>query len=142
MADKRNDIKTIIPKITDEYLENEWKNAVIQHLSPNKPWRLARNDYNGNYVNFFDSFWFFASMTPFYDGMKLRFTENTNSFFTKVLRDDISRLPSLDFNKNKNENKYYKLFNSLILLKIKIKDNRKIYKLFGFLPILTIKTKN
>lgn len=105
------------PQITDEYLANEWKRVVIYHFCHGKPFKQARNNYNGRTLRHFDSFWFFASMTPFYAGMKLRF-EQSNLIMQRNGKDE------------------FKLFNLIPLLTVRSGSETKWYKLFGFLPVI------
>ena len=109
--------KTVAPHITDEYMCIQWKNPVIYHFCYGKPFRKVKNSYDGRVLRHFDSFWFFAKMTPFYAGMKLRFDEAR-----RMERKDI-----------KEE---YRLFNLLPLMTVRTKDNIKRYKLFGGIPLL------
>ena len=112
------------PQITEEYLANEWKHVVIYHFCHGKPFRQMKNNYNGRPLRHFDSFWFFASMTPFYAGMKIRFEESNEIFKNKdTVKDE------------------FKLFNIIPLLTVSNKQGTKRYKLFGFLPIMKKKRK-
>lgn len=112
------------PQITDEYLANEWKHAVIYHFCHGKPFRQMKNNYNDRQLRHFDSFWFFASMTPFYAGMKIRF-EESNEIAKR--RDTV-----------KEE---IKLFNIIPLLTVRTRQETKWYRLFGFLPVMKKKRK-
>ena len=112
------------PQITDEYMSEQWKNPIIYHLSHSKPFRQMKNIYNGRTIRHFDSFWFFAKMTPFYAGMKLRFEENR-----RIVQEE-SRMVKKDIKEK------YRLFNCLPFLTTKTKNNTKRYKLFGFIPFM------
>ncbi|MBR4106348.1 MAG: hypothetical protein IKK52_03500 [Alphaproteobacteria bacterium] len=116
--------KNVAPQITDEYLANEWKHVVVYHFCHGKPFKQMKNNYNGRPLRHFDSFWFFASMTPFYAGMKLRLVENNETMKSNAT--------------NKEE---YSLFNIIPLLAVHAKQQIKRYKLFGFLPIMKKKRK-
>lgn len=112
------------PNISEDYLANEWKHVVIYHFCHGKPFRQMKNNYNGRPLRHFDSFWFFASMTPFYAGMKIRFEENN------------------EIAKRKDTVKEeFKLFNIIPLLTVSDKQGTKRYKLFGFLPVMKKKRK-
>ncbi len=112
------------PQITDEYLANEWKHVVIYHFCHGKPFRQMKNNYNGRPLRHFDSFWFFASITPFYAGMKIRFEENN------------------EIAKHKDTVKEeFKLFNIIPLLTVRTRQGTKWYRLFGFLPVMKKKRK-
>jgi len=111
--------KTSAPQITDEYLIEEWKHAVIYHFCHGKPFKKIKNSYNDRNLKHFDDFWFFAAMTPFYDGMKLRFQDCIN-----------------DMENNSNKKYTYKLFGFLPLMTSYCKSNICRYKLFGFIPFM------
>ena len=100
------------------------KNIVIQHLSPGKTWKIARNHYNGAFLKLMNNFWFYAEMTPYINGMSKKF---------EVLVNEITSA--------KTHSKFIQLFGFIPLLKMKQKGNKKKYKLFGFIPLLTIKEK-
>lgn len=128
LTDRSNEIKnTCADFITDDYLAEEWKNIVIQHLSPGKTWKIARNHYNGAFLKLMNNFWFYAEMTPYINGMSKKF---------EVLVNEITSTKVLSVNK-----KFIKLFGFIPLLKMKQNGNKKKYKLFGFIPLLTIKEK-
>ena len=110
------------PQITDEYMAEQWKNPVIYHFCHGKPFRQIKNWYNGRNLKHFDNFWFFAQMTPFYAGMKLRFEEGR-------------RLEKKDIKEK------YRLFNCLTLMMVRTKNDTKRYKLFGFIPFMKKTTK-
>ena len=108
--------------ITDEYLSEEWKNVVVYHFCHGKPFKQIDNSHQNKTIKHFDSFWFFAQMTPYYVGMQLRFEE---------MKDNQKQ--------NRTLKVKYKLFNILPIMTIKIKCNTKYYKLFGFLSIMKSK---
>ena len=125
LTDRKNKIKDICaPFITDEYLDNEWANVVIQHLSPGKAWKFIKNDYNGKFLKLFNSFWFFAKMTPFYEGLSRKFI-----------------IKERDINNNKKRYYYFPLLNFIPLLKSKMKNNYRVYYLLGIIPFLKLKIK-
>ncbi len=121
LPDRKNVIKNTFPNISDEYIEEEWRHEIIQHFSPVKVWKRIENDYNGRKLRNFDSFWFFAEMTPFYAGMTKTFS--------------ISNQPK------ETNYEYYKLFEFIPFLTVIKKNNKKKYNLFGFIPLLTLRTK-
>lgn len=114
----------VAPHITDEYMAEQWKNPVIYHFCHGKPFRQIQNNYNGKALRHFDSFWFFAQMTPFYAGMEKRFNEKSGQILSS---------PS--------QKEKYKLFGFLPVMTVRKKDKMTHYKLFGFLPILNKKEK-
>jgi lipopolysaccharide biosynthesis glycosyltransferase len=114
---------SVAPQITDEYMETQWADPVIYHFCHGKPFRQIRNNYNERALRHFDSFWFFAQMTPFYAGMEKRFAEKS------------TQPPLLQKIK-------YKLFGFLPIMTIRSKDKSTRYKLFGFFPILKKKVRN
>ena len=116
------------PHITDEYIAEQWKKPVIYHFCHGKPFRQIKNWYNGRNLKHFDSFWFFAQMTPFYAGMKLRFEESSHS------RESEER-------ENKKRDEKYKLFNLITIFSVKQKSKGTYYKLLGFVPVLKKTTK-
>lgn len=130
MTDRDNKIREICaPNITKEYLDNEWKHVVIQHLSPGKVWKSIKNNYNNRILKMFHSFWFFAKMTPFYEGMQQSFLFQTNDYLIKNM--DI-----------KKSIKKYKLFGIIPFLVCKTNGSKSIIKLFNLITILKIKRKN
>ncbi len=122
------------PQITDEYISNEWKNIVIQHLSPAKPWR--EGEYNNVDLKHWSEFWFFAKLTPYYDGLSLKFLNNSNK---RMLGISLSVLGQE--NKETNKRIKYFLFNFIPFVQTKQKGNVKRVYLFGFIPIFKIKSK-
>lgn len=134
LTDRSNEIAQICaPKITDKYLENEWKHIVFQHLSPGKAWKMQKNN-QGRDLKLFDAFWFFASMTPFHDGLTKKFFTNINSIHTNIL---LGQYHAMTFSK-----KTLKLFGFIPIIKVVQKGLTKKYKLFNLFTILKIKTKN
>lgn len=116
------------PQITDEYIENEWKKVVIQHLSPAKPWRVGK--YRNADLKHWSEFWFFAAMTPYYNGLALKFLNNSNKTMLGVT------LSVLAGNKQR---KSIKLFGFIPFLTFKRTNNKTYVILFGFIPLLKIK---
>lgn len=134
-ADRLNETQQFFPELNDDYITNEWKNVVIQHLTPFKPWKYCNNTYNSRTLKFFDDFWFFAKMTPFYEGMLNRYNYNINLFLSNFIINNC-------YGFRQNYSSYWiKLLNFIPFLKIKNENNKKVYKLFGFLPIFSIKNK-
>ena len=128
IADRINNIHDVnAPEITDEYVENEWKHVVIQHLTPTKPWKYLYSEY-GKVVKNIWAFWFFAKMTPFYEGMvaKYNYISIENIVYNQI---------------NRNKSRYIRLFGFIPILTIKEKVNKVKYKLFGFLPIVIEKRR-
>lgn len=73
ISDRINAVKdTNYPEITDEYVETQWQKAVIQHLTPTKPWMYLRNEL-GKPVRNACNFWKFAAMTPYYEGLQNKY---------------------------------------------------------------------
>ena len=127
LTDRTNEInKTCAPFITEEYLDKEWNNIVIQHLSPGKVWQFATNTYNGKFLKLLNSFWFFAKMTPFYEGLSRKF---------------IIRERDTKENFEKTRKKYYMLFGCFPILKSRLKGICRTYYLFGLIPIVKVKVK-
>lgn len=106
---EENTLHACALQITADYVNKEWRNAVIQHFSPLKPWK-DRNIKNGG------EFWFFAQMTPFGKGLEIKLL---NSLFTPRLQ--------------KNQ---YKLFGIIPLLSSRQKAKYTHYYLFGILPVM------
>ena len=111
------------PHITDEYMAEQWKKPVIYHFCHGKPFRQIKNWYNGRNLKHFDSFWFFAQLTPFYAGMKLRFAENVRGQENKEQA-------------TLKRSEKYKLFGLINILSVKRKSKGTYYRLFGFIPLL------
>ncbi|MCL2505219.1 MAG: hypothetical protein FWE93_03085 [Alphaproteobacteria bacterium] len=126
MSDRLNEVKKYFPHITDEYLENEKQNVILQHLTPFKPWIYCKNSHNNRFLLHFENFWFFAKMTPFYEGLLNKFNYHT-----------IMLNRSYEI---KRTNKIIKLFGFITFLKIKNKGNKAVYKLFNIIPIFKIKS--
>ena len=153
MTDRDNQIvKTCAPYITKEYLDNEWNHVVIQHLSPGKVWKLIKNNYNNRILKMFHAFWFFAGMTPFYNGMQQSFLFQTNelivssnlNYMMYLLKNNLLSsvtlfdiITILSIKKNGNKTTYF-LFKFIPLLKVKKAMNRISYKLFGFIPLFRV----
>ncbi|MBQ8464804.1 MAG: glycosyltransferase family 8 protein [Alphaproteobacteria bacterium] len=132
LTDRSNEIQKICaPEITDEYLQEEWKHIVLQHLSPGKAWKLLKNSYNGRDLKLFDNFWFFAQMTPFYDGLTKKYYTEISSIYTQMVLSSVNNINSKvsHFNIEKQSN----LTNPI--------RKSKSYKLFDFIPLLKIKEK-
>lgn len=128
-ADRLNEIKEFFPTITDEYLKNEWNDVVIQHLTPFKPWMFCKNTYNNRNLKNFENFWFFAQITPFYQGMVNKYFYNINCNISNHI------IVNIKFGKY-----WVKLLNVIPFIKVEIKNDNKVYKLFGILPVLKIRS--
>ena len=89
---------------------------------PDRAWQTNKG-LNAEKIKFFEDFWFFAKMTPFYNGL-------LNNF----------NIANINIKKNKKKI-FIKIFNIIPFINIKIKNNNKKIYLFNFLPILTIKDK-
>jgi len=129
------------PNITDDYVNEEWKKIVVLHLSPAKPWRIG--EYRNEDLKYFSCFWFFSKMTPFYEGLALRFNNNSNKTMLGVTLGTLHGLYS-DLQKkvsDKCTKEKIKLFNFLPLLTVKHKNKTTKYKLFGFIPFCKKKGK-
>ena len=139
LADRLNEIQEFFPELNDTYIANEWKYVVIQHLTPFKTWKYCNNTYNNRVLKFFDIFWFFAKMTPFYEGMLNRYNYNINLGLSNfVINNCYNIVHSNNFRQNYNY--WIKLFSFIPFLKVKAKNEKKVYKLFGIIPFL--KTRN
>lgn len=122
-CDRSNAIKsTSAPQLTDEYVQNEWNNIVLQHFTPEKPWLKCKNSYFKRNIKNFNAFWFFAQMTPFYVGMQ-------KTYLYKIKEELKLELTP------KEPTIKYSLF-GIPLLKIKPKENKTKYRLFGRLSFL------
>ena len=134
IADRINYAQKVNAKdLTDDYVKNEWKHVVIQHLTPTKPWKYLRNE-QGQPVRNLELFWFFAKMTPFYEGMQNKFLyfANENMIFSALRNLQLPlRISKMTM----------KLFYFIPFLKSELKNNKIFYKLFGFIPLLKIKKK-
>ena len=132
LTDRDNLIqKTVAPAIDDNYLQEEWKHIILQHLSPGKAWKKAYNSETFRELKHFDSFWFFAEMTPFYAGLQKKF-EYYNS------------LEATDRELSKRENQERKDISRILgvpVIALYKLGNKKRYKLFNLLTIMTVKGK-
>lgn len=118
-----------ISSITSEYLENELKNVSILHLAgQNKMWKSPYNIFKGRIHSHFNNFWFFAKMTPFYEGMQNR--------FLYFIIENVKKTSIKEHNR-----KTIKLFNLIPFLTVKTKKAISYYKLFGFIPLFKVKDK-
>ena len=127
LSDRENQIKDICAEyITSEYIKNEWKNGVIQHLTPVKPWKLLRNWQNREVRNF-SLFWFFAQKTPYYAGLLAKYMYMSNESISHTYASIISR--NSVYRKIK-----YKLF-GIIRITHYIKGNTHTYKLFNIFTV-------
>lgn len=132
ISDRINAVKdTNYPEITDEYVETQWQKAVIQHLTPTKPWMYLRNEL-GKPVRNACNFWKFAAMTPYYEGLQNKYIWYCAETFRCVSSPSLSAVVT-----KKTE---YRLFNLFPLFKTVAKRSRWI-KLFGFIPFIKIKEK-
>ena len=105
--------------ITDEYLSEEWKNVVVYHFCHGKPFKQITNSNHNRAIKYFDNFWFFARMTPFYDGMEKRFEQKMAETF-------------MTYSKKET----YRLFGILPLMTRHRKNKTVRYKLFGVIPVM------
>lgn len=123
ISDRINRVKcTNSPEITDEYVETQWKKAILQHLTPTKPWLFLRNEL-GKPARNTSNFWRFAAMTPYYEGLQNKYIRHCAETFRYV--------PA---SAKKTE---YRLFNLIPM----IKKSSKWIKLFGFIPFIKVKEK-
>ena len=140
LADRINHIKETmtLSYLTDNYLEEEWKHAVLQHITPTKVWKLLKNEMGKDSRNF-SIFWMFSSMTPFHEGLKLKFLFNTIS--NSLPKDMDKPLVLAPQTPKVCSKKRITLFHFLPLLTIKTKNKKTRVKLFGFIPLLKIREK-
>ncbi len=82
LAERKDYIQQIHPEYDEDYFREEWKHPVIIHFSPNKPWRTNFSFYRLNTVKYFEEWWYYAAMTPYYHGLQ-------NAFIAKRARDEI-----------------------------------------------------
>ena len=114
-------------------MENEFKNVVILHFAgDNKIWKSPFNIFTRKIHSHFHSFWHFAAMTPFYEGMQNRYMWHIMQQMAKQVQ--IQKMYSSVKTK-------IKLFNLFPFLTIKQKGYTKTYKLFGFIPLFKLKRK-
>lgn len=85
LGERRNYIQQVHPEYDDDYFREEWRHPVIIHFSPNKPWRTSFSFYTLKTVKYFEEWWNYASMTPYYHGMQ-------NAFIAQRMRDEIKGL--------------------------------------------------
>lgn len=63
--------------IDDKYMNREWLNVSIMHFAgASKPWQYTLNPYVARNIKNYNSFCFFAEMTPFYDGLQAKLYNN------------------------------------------------------------------
>jgi lipopolysaccharide biosynthesis glycosyltransferase len=100
-------------------LSQQHQKPLLRHFYRGKPWHSR----NGN-PNFSD-FWFFVSMTPFYDGLRLKFDDRE-----KDLQEAVQKKHEKEKLLQEIEEKW-------------LRDGKRrvrTFSLFGFLPILKLKT--
>lgn len=85
LGERKNYIQQIHPEYDDEYFREEWKHPVIIHFSPNKPWRTSSLFYERKTMKYFEEWWHYASMTPYYQGLH-------NAFIAQRIKDEIKGL--------------------------------------------------
>lgn len=107
--------------------------CIVHFTGENKPWKrkiswkildqfdISINEQNQRTIRFFEDFWNFAEMTPFYAGLSKKFEANLCSTHLQY-----------------KTKKTYKLFMIFPLIKIIYKENITTYKLFYFIPIIKI----
>ena len=139
------------PNITNEYIFQEWKNIVILHWTV-KPWNSMQ--IGGETLKYTGLFWFFAKMTPFYEGLSKKFLSQCNigkfdALSKKILDNNLSIanfIKKNETNENKlavkNSSKTIKLFNLIPILNMKEKGNTKKYAFLYIIPLLKIKFVN
>ena len=127
--------------------EMELHNVVIFHFSGmTKPWQFINNPYHsGSYKNFtipfFSHFYFFAKMTPFYEGLMLKFLSKNNELMANKSISNLHQYLNLNTSMLSFKKKWVKLFSLIPLIKIKKKNKVRKYYLFGFLPLFQVKEK-
>lgn len=86
LGERKNYCVRIHPELNDAYFAEEWKHPVLIHFSPNKPWRTQHSFYDAKrVVKYFNEWWHYASITPYFSGMQ-------NAFLAKKMEDEIKGL--------------------------------------------------
>ena len=85
LGERKNYIRKVHPEYDDKYFKEEWKHPVIIHFSPNKPWRTSTSFYTLNTVKYFEEWWNYASLTPYYHGLQ-------NAFIAQRIKDEVKGL--------------------------------------------------
>ncbi len=108
-----------------EIFEKAQREAVIRHFANVKPWAYYKEDWSNRVMSNFEDFWFYAKMTPFYEGISKMFNITTaeynsqyrsaNSIFKTIL---FGFLPILKV-RNINKTKKIYLFNKIHIISIK-----------------------
>lgn len=152
LGERENYVKSVHEDLSDEYFNEEWKHPIIIHFSPNKPWRTQNNSYSKRMCKFFNEWWYYASQTPYIEGLKNCFIANRisdgfkgfqtgcseygDSMLDTLEKPSITGVPSVSDKVKKK--KYY--FFGVPVMKVKTDAREsKHYKLFNFLPIFKIK---
>lgn len=152
MADRENEIKfTSAPHITDNYVLQERKHIILQHFTPSKPWKNSRNDYFiYRELKHFNSFWFFAGMTPFVKGLMNRLLISANNFNSMNIINTINFCTGQTISSIENyvtgqsldkQRKYYGKLLGFIPIKLIQRKNKIRVKLFGFIPLFNLSNK-
>lgn len=133
------------PDITDEYVAEEWKKVIILHWTV-KPWNS--NKIGNEDLKYTNLFWFYASLTPFFEGLSKKFfcnfvlqeSNKKQILLQNNINDVISELQQhQNVVTQKSKAQYIRLFNFIPILTIKQKNNIKKYILFGFIPLFKLK---
>ena len=151
LGERENYAKRLHEDLSDEYFSEECKHPVIIHFSPNKPWRSQNNTYSHRMTKYFNEWWFYASMTPYIEGLcncfvAYRINDGFKGFQYGIPEYGNNMLDTLEKpivtasrSKNIKENTRYIIL-GIPLMKIKTDaKGNKHFKLFFFLPLLKIK---
>lgn len=122
--------KNVAPHITDEYMAEQWRKPIIYHFCHGKPFRQIKNVYDGRALRHFDSFWFFAQMTPFYAGLEKKIYEKILEAANKLSNEELEASNKLP------KKETYKLFGFFPLMTVRKKYTKIYYKLFGIIPVI------
>ena len=91
--------------------------GIVHFAGQNKVWSRIESIYTGNTILHFDEFWYYASLTPFYEGLSKRFSNQI---------------------KQVSKKRWIKLFGLFPIIKIKEYGQASRYYLFGIIPLASI----
>lgn len=113
-----------VDDITSEQLLEKQKDISIIHFAgPNKVWLRRKSVITKKQLLHFYDFWYYAKMTPFFDGLSQSFLYKDEARKTSVTEEVI------------------RLFGAIPLLRIKYKEDRTKIYLFSIIPLFTKKNR-
>jgi lipopolysaccharide biosynthesis glycosyltransferase len=92
---------------SDEYLENEFDNIIIEHFCY-KPWKETNNWKKGEkMMSGFNEWWYYASMTHFYHGLRNKFIKNSYDFYLRKIENVVQHNNNYLYKAIKKKHRHY-----------------------------------